>query len=178
MLEESISAENEYELEAAINTNNQKQLLNKTKKNNLDSIVKLFILYVLSIPIAFADISFANSNTQCVKQDIAHFCINMYDYLLISGLYTFIMIVILVGIIVSVDYAKIKKDKFVELLINYYNRLNLLFLLFINIIASVMFWSFFDINMCDNQIYIYLFTSLIIKLVGNFIYFIKLLYYT
>jgi len=175
MLQESISAENEYELEAAINT--QKQPLNKKKKyNNLDSIVKLFILYVLSIPIAFADISFANSDTQCVKQYIAHFCINMYDYLLISGLYTFIMIIILVGIIVSVDYDKIDNDTFFNLLINYYNILNLLFLLFINIAASVMFWSFIDINMCNKPTYNYLFTSLIIKLVSNLFYLIKLLW--
>lgn len=175
MLQESISAENEYELEAAINT--QKQPLNKKKKNdNLDSIVKMFILYVLSIPIAFADISFANSDTQCVKQDIAHSFINMYDYLLISGLYTFIMIIILVGIIVSVDYEKITKDKFIELLINYYNRFNLLFLLFINIVASVMFWSFMDKNICNKPTYNYLFTSLIIKLVSNFIYFVKIIW--
>lgn len=167
MLEESLSAQNEYDIEHSLN-NNEINLLNNKRTNvnvNLESINKLFFLYILSIPLACADILFANYDKKCVCQDITQMTINMYDYLIISGGYTFIMVIILVGILLCVDYEKIKNDKFLELVINYYNKMNLIFLLFINIAAAIMFWVYMNTAICIRQTYNYLFVSLIIKLV-------------
>jgi hypothetical protein len=174
MLIESLSAQNEYDIENSLNNNSnnqQKLLLQNNKINtNLNSIAKLFFIYILSTPIALADVSFANYDTQCVTQNISQITINMYDYLIISGGYTFIMIIILAGILLFIDYDKIKNDKFVELVIDYYNKLNLIFLLSFNISAAVMFWLYMNTDICNNQTYNYLFVSLIIKLVASLLY--------
>ena len=174
MLQESLSAQNEYDIENSLNNNSnnqEKPLLQNNKINtNLNSIAKLFFLYILSSPIAFTDVYIANNNNQCITQNISKMTINMYDYLIISGGYTFIMIIILAGIILSIDYDKIKNDKFVELVIDYYNKLNLIFLLSFNISAAVMFWLYMNTDICNNQTYNYLFVSLIIKLVACFLF--------
>jgi len=176
MLQESLSAQNEYDIENSLNNNSnsnnqQKLLLQNNKINtNLNSIAKLFFIYILSSPIALADVSFANYDTQCVTQNISQMTINMYDYLIISGGYTFIMIIILAGILLFIDYDKIKNDKFVELVIDYYNKLNLIFLLSFNISAAVMFWLYMNTDICNNEMYNYLFVSLIIKLVCCLLY--------
>jgi hypothetical protein len=176
MLQESLSAQNEYDIENSLNnnsnSNNQEKLLLQNNKinTNLNSIAKLFFLYILSTPVALTDVYIANNNNQCVTQNISKMTINMYDYLIISGGYTFIMIIILAGILLCIDYDKIKNDKFVELVINYYNKLNLIFLLSFNISAAVMFWLYMNTDICNNQTYNYLFVSLIIKLVCCLLY--------
>ena len=175
MLQESLSAQNEYDIENSLNNNNsnnqdQLLLLHNNRNTNLNSIAKLFFLYILSTPIAFTDVYTANNNNQCVTQNITQMTINMYDYLIISGGYTFIMIIILVGILICLDYDKIKNDKSVELVINYYNKLNLIFLLSFNITGAIMFWVYMNTDICNKQTYNYLFVSLIIKLVCCLLY--------
>jgi len=174
MLQESLSAQNEYDIENSLNNNSNNQdkllLLDNNRNTNLNSIAKLFFLYILSTPIAFTDVYTANNNTQCLAQNIRQMTINMYDYLIISGGYTFIMIIILVGILICLDYEKIKNDKSAELVINYYNKLNLIFLLSFNITGAIMFWGYMNTDICNKQTYNYLFVSLIIKLVCCLLY--------
>jgi chromate transport protein ChrA len=93
--------------------------------------------------------------------------VNMYDYLIVSGLYS--LIISIISIIFTVFFIdKMKNTKTTTLNYSFFMLflyITGLFNIIWNIIGSIIFWKYMDNNQCSNEVSNYLFTSLIIKLI-------------
>ena len=140
--------------------------IDKNNKNIIFfKIVVSIIFTLLNFPIIFCDFYYAINDNSCVNQKIDKLAVNMYDYLIVSGISS--VIITFISILSIFYFEKIKTTKFI--------LFNILFILFLyiiglftigwNIIGSLIFWHYMDNNKCSNEIFNYLFASLIIKLV-------------
>lgn len=128
-------------------------------------IVVSIIFTLLNFPIIFCDFYYAIKDNSCVNQKMDKLAVNMYDYLIVSGISS--VIITFISILFIFYFDKIKDKKFV--------LFNILFILILyiiglftigwNIIGSLIFWHYMDNNKCSNEVFNYLFASLIIKLV-------------
>lgn len=137
--------------------------------NVIDSSVnwlKLFMIFFItlfSFPIIFCDLYFANNDTTCVNQKFDKLNVNMYDYLMVSGIYSGSTLFIIICYILYCDLTKFNNDTlFLFSIIEFINKL---FISSWTIAGGVIFWHFMDNGSCSNKVYNYLFASLVIKLV-------------
>ena len=142
---------------------------NQNDKINIINYLKLIfvsILIFINFPLIFCDLYYAVNDNTCINQKIDKLSVNMYDYLIVSGIYSIIITVIsILFILFFID--KMKNNEI--------NILNYIFMLFLyitglfnviwNIIGSIIFWNYMDNNKCSNEVFNYLFASLIIKLI-------------
>ena len=155
----SININDDINVDITVNSENNLQNYFKFLKTIL-----IFILIVINFPIIFCDLYYAVNDKTCVKQEIEKLALNMYDYLIVSGLYSLIITVIsILFILFFIDKMKNNEVK---------TRNFFLFLFIIslfnviwNIIGSLIFWHYMDNSQCSNQVFDYLFASLIIKLI-------------
>lgn len=142
---------------------------NQNDETNIINCLKLIfvsILILVNFPIIFCDLYYAVNDNTCVNQKMEKLVVNMYDYLIVSGIYS--VIITVTAIIFIVFYIpSIQNTKTITL-----NYIFMLFLYIIglfniswNIIGSLIFWSYMDNNKCSNEVFNYLFASLIIKLI-------------
>ena len=128
--------------------------------------ILISILIVINFPIIFCDLYYAINDNTCINQKMEKLAVNMYDYLIVSGIYSLIITVISILFILFFIH-KIKNNDIT--ILNYIFMLFLyisgLFNIIWNIIGSIIFWSYMDNNQCSNEVFNYLFASLIIKLV-------------
>ena len=88
----------------------------------------------------------------------------MYDYLIVSGIYSVIITVIsILFILFFID--KMKNNEVTTLNFFLFLFIISLFNLIWNIIGSLIFWNYMDNSKCSNEVFNYLFVSLIIKLI-------------
>lgn len=121
-------------------------------------IVVSIIFTLLNFPIIFCDFYYAIKDNSCANQKMDKLAVNMYDYLIVSGISSVIITFILILFIFYSE--KIKTTKFIL-----FNSLFILFTIGWNIIGSLIFWHYMDNNKCSNEVFNYLFASLIIKLI-------------
>lgn len=122
------------------------------------------LIILLNFPIIFCDFYYAIKDNSCVNQKM-ELILTMYDYLIVSGISS--VIITFISILFIFYFEKIKTTKFI--------LFNILFILFLyiiglftigwNIIGSLIFWHYMDNNKCSNEVFNYLFASLIIKLI-------------
>lgn len=149
----------------------------RTIQNNLNQIENKNIIYYFKIicisiflfinfPIIFCDLYFAVNDNTCINQKMDKLNVNMYDYLIVSGIYSSIISIISVlFILFFIDTIKNNKIKIVNYLFMLFLYVNGFFNIAWNIIGSLIFWSYMDNSQCSNQVFNYLFASLIIKLI-------------
>jgi hypothetical protein len=104
-----------------------------------------------------------NDNT-CINQKIDKLFVNMYDYLIVSGIYSVIITVIsILFILFFID--NMKNNEVTKLNFFLFLFSISLFNVIWNIIGSLIFWHYMDNSKCSYEVFNYLFVSLIIKLI-------------
>lgn len=143
-----------------INTNNDKNYIQSLK------IIIVTILIFINFPLIFCDLYYAVNDNTCVNQKMEKLAFNMYDYLIVSGIYSVIITVIsILFILFFIDKMKNNEITILNYIFMSFLYINGLFNISWNIIGSLIFWNFMDNNQCSNEVFNYLFASLIIKLI-------------
>lgn len=142
--------------EIRYNTNDDENYI-----QNLKTIL-ISILIFINFPIIFCDLYYAINDNTCVNQKMEKLAVNMYDYLIVSGIYS--VIITFISLLFIFYFEKIKTTKCVLFNILFF-YISGLFNISWNIIGSLIFWHYMDNNKCSNEVFNYLFASLIIKLV-------------
>jgi chromate transport protein ChrA len=142
---------------------------NQNDETNIINCLKLIfvsILILVNFPIIFCDLYYAVNDNTCVNQKMDKLAVNMYDYLIVSGIYSVIITIILIlFILFFIDKMKNNEITTLNYVFMLFLYINGLFNISWNIIGSIIFWKYMDNNQCSNEVFNYLFASLIIKLV-------------
>ena len=149
-----------------INIPNNINDIHQNAKNIIFFKILAFIIFILfNFPIIFCDLYYAIKDNSCVNQKMDKLAVNMYDYLIVSGISS--VIITFISILYIFYFDKIKDKKFVLFNILFILILYIICLFTIgwNIIGSLIFWHYMDNNKCSNEVFNYLFASLIIKLI-------------
>jgi len=116
---------------------------------------------LINTPLVIADLYFAFTDHSCLNNSTIP-VINLFIYLLVSGIYTGIDV--LVNFVIL--YFNIYKTFDIRKSCVYINLFTTIFGLIWTLIGVTMFWKSFEYyNSCHNGIYNYVFAQLIIKLV-------------
>lgn len=133
-------------------------------RNNEDSSVwKLKLCMCLTVtfmilPMAFCDLYFGYNDISCVSNSVRNIGVNLHQYLIVSGWMSIgIILVFMIGI-VMLEPLTTSIVCFIGFLIS-------LFSFCWNIIGGVIFWSYMDNSTCSQNVFNYVFASLIIKYV-------------
>ena len=122
----------------------------------------MFLILLIGLPITFCDIYYAYTDNSCVDSHVDRISVNLKQYLQVSGLLSgcFLFIVILCVLTYN---EKIKGLLFGVgiILFIFLNMFNLAW----NIIGGVIFWKYMDNSLCSDNVFNYVFASLIIKYV-------------
>ena len=148
--------------------NNLTEIITNDHKNYIQSlkIIIVTIVIFINFPIIFCDLYYAVNDNTCVNQKMEKLAVNMYDYLIVSGIYSIIITIILIlFILFFIDKMKNNEITTLNYVFMLFLYINGLFNISWNIIGSIIFWSYMDNNQCSNEVFNYLFASLIIKLV-------------
>lgn len=147
---------------------NNSELFNKNLISNfcIKFGIWLFII-ILSLPIPFFDLYYGYNDNTCVNESSGKLLINLKDYLIVYGWVGISVLGCITFYLYSIDiYSNNNNDspckKFGYTIFSFI--LNS-FILIWNIFGSIIFWSLMDTDNCSKQVYNYVFTSLIIKLV-------------
>ena len=132
----------------------------------LSKLCYIFGILVMCIPIIVCDIYFAMHDTTCLHNKINKLEINMYDYLLIGGIWGSIVITSYSYIKYYINRQNFDDDNMLLLFITLCSWVNKLFSTIWVILGSIMFWGCMNTSNCSSEIYNYLFAS---KIKGSFI---------
>ena len=144
------------------------EIITNDDKNYIQSlkIIIVTIVIFINFPIIFCDLYYAVNDNTCINQKMEKLAVNMYDYLIVSGIYSVIITVIsILFILFFIDKMKNNQITILNYVFMLFLYINGLFNISWNIIGSLIFWSYMDNNQCSNEVFNYLFASLIIKLV-------------
>lgn len=163
------------------NINNNIQLKSILKKNFeysdeerliMLSIKKLcysVLIIIICIPIIFCDIYYGLIDTYCVNKTPSYLNISLKLYLLLSG---FINLTLAITLIITIIYIKEFGNKrdiaytFTVCNLFVMNIFNLVW----NLIGAFIFWGYFyNKEICKIELSTYVFISLLIKLLFNFL---------
>ena len=130
------------------------------------------IILIFSIP--SLDLYYGFNDSSCVVNDTGKFIINLKEYLLVSGFIVIIYLILLTLFIIyasSSSYFRLGNiEAWNEILkIIILNHIINAFLLIWNILGGVLFWNIIDTNNCSENIYNYIFVTLILKFFINFL---------
>ena len=154
----------------SIDINDNNDNINDVSKNDLNNYFKLLktilisILILINFPIIFCDLYYAVNDNTCVNQKMEKLAVNMYYYLIVSGIYSVIITVISI-LFILFFINKMKNNEIKTFYFFLFLSISSIFNISWNIIGSLIFWSYMDNNQCSNEVFNYLFASLIIKLV-------------
>ncbi len=126
---------------------------------NTDSISYIILMSIIALPFIMTDIYFANTHTTCVTQrgDNDRMDLNLREYLLVSG---FTGIIGIIGAIIGAYYDSIIiAPKLFPIL----KKIYILFQLMWTCIGGIVFWGIIDNKYCNNGIYTYVSSLLILK---------------
>lgn len=122
----------------------------------------IFFILVIGLPITFCDIYYAYNDHSCVNSYVDRISINLKDYLQVSGLLSACFLFVVIFCILT--YKDSLKELMFGLGVILYFFINI-FNLAWNIIGGVIFWGHMDNSLCSNNVFNYVFASLIIKYV-------------
>jgi uncharacterized membrane protein len=119
---------------------------------------------LFGLPLVFCDLYYAYNDNSCVDSHVDRISVNLKDYLIVSGLLTgCLLFIIILGILLFNENSKTKITLFYFALILYI--FSSIFNTIWNIIGGIIFWGYMDNSLCSNNIFNYVFASLIIKYV-------------
>jgi hypothetical protein len=135
----------------------------------------VFIILIFNFPLCITELYYAFTDNSCVHIKYNKFLIDLYTYLVVDGLYG-IIISLLCSIYICcfIDIDNLELSLMKKLIINYISYILLLFNLSWTIVGSIVFWFIIEFNVCDNNIYAFVFAELIIKIIFLFIQIIQL----
>lgn len=162
------------------NTQKNNSLNNCIIKYKCDKLI-CFLIVIIWLIIIFYDLYFGYTDNSCINEPAKKFDINIKYYLLVSGWtnisFISILIILFYGYIVI---GNIKIFKFVDKC-NFFmfstgvvitlNSFMIIFLLLWNILGVIIFFVLVDTIKCDKNIYNYIFASLLIKFILNYLNF-------
>jgi hypothetical protein len=158
-----------------------KGILRRPTQNNEDteviikSALSLFII-IIALPFITCDLYYGYNDNSCVKEYPNKININLKLYLLLSGYMLLSKIIIVIFGLFSVsyrysDFINVSVLILIGLLMVVYELFNVIW----NIIGAIIFWdNIYKNNNCNDDVSTYIFVSLIIKLIINFIFIINL----
>jgi hypothetical protein len=139
-----------------------------SSKNELSLCVKIFsslCLIILVFPITFCDLYFGFSDDTCVSNHVDRININLKTYLIVSGVACGCFVFFLILVLCLMNQTNSATFGLCGLVLIYTVDI---FMISWNIIGGVIFWGYMDNTTCSNNVYNYVFASLIIKYIGNF----------
>jgi hypothetical protein len=124
-------------------------------------------------PVIILDIYYGYNDKSCVDYYSNNLNIRLKEYLLVSGYVNLLLTSIILSIIIILNK---ENGQYIRVVIDFYNiYIDSWIMAFItawNIIGSIIFWSqIYPKNICNLDISLYLFISLIVKLAFYFILF-------
>lgn len=181
---ESEYKESEYNNELIIDKINQRGILKKNNKNNKNNTndndyndeniimcVKtsiFLVIFTIAIPFIVCNLCYAYSDDSCVNLQAGNLDITLKTYLAVDGIFGAVGMLIVSLCICC--FAEKFNDINNSCLGKTFGTLITLFGLAWTITGAIIFWNI--LNKCDNGVYNYVFTQLIIKFVC---YFFKML---
>ena len=158
-----------------------KGILYRPTQNNEDTevVIKMALaifIIIIALPFITCDIHYAYNDNSCVKEYPNKININLKMYLLLSGYMLLSKIIIVIFGMFSVsqrysNFINVIVIVLLGLLMVAYELFNVIW----NIIGAIIFWgNIYKNNNCDDDVSTYIFVSLIIKLIINFIFIINL----
>ena len=167
--------------DASTQVSELKGILYRPTQNNEDTevVIKMALaifIIIIALPFIICDIHYAYNDNSCVKEYPNKININLKMYLLLSGYMLLSKIVIVIFGMFSVsqrysDFINVSVIVLLGLLMVAYELFNVIW----NIIGAIIFWgNIYKNNNCDDDVSTYIFVSLIIKLIINFIFIINL----
>jgi hypothetical protein len=122
----------------------------------------IFLILLLELPLTVCDLYYAYNDDSCVSSPVDRISVNLKEYLIVSGL----LLVCFQFIIISIVILYNENSKgfllaFGTILFVFISIFNTTW----NIIGGVIFWSYMDNSICSNNVFNYVFASLIIKYV-------------
>lgn len=148
---------------------NQKTLIQTTKddlycfKCYTSCCVVIFVL-----PLIICDLYFGFSDNECLTQHSNQFNFKLKTYLITYGLINLSLIIIY---IVTIHLLTDNDETNIMCILFDIGITNLIGTFFIiwNILCAVLFWDYiYPNNLCNSSLSMYIFVSLIIKLIGSF----------
>lgn len=145
----------------------------KTSRQIFENII-LILSTIILLPLTIIDFMYGLSSDNCLLVYPKNIHIHLKKYLLVSG---FLQITTIVFFIYEIIIYYSNKKTSVEYLvfsIAFQLFINLFQLLW-NIIGSIVFWGYiYKENLCDVSISNYIFSSLIIKFILNYVIMISI----
>lgn len=173
-LEEGKTFKETYERDSA----ELKSILRNTEKrrnNNIaENIIKLLITILtvlLCSPIIICDLYFGLNDDSCVEELPQSLSLSLQTYMITSALVglSALTLVIISPCFISSDNSDVKKNCIV-IISKIISTIFAVFHLIWNILGAIIFWGFaYKNNLCNKNVSTYLFISLIIKFIANYI---------
>lgn len=119
----------------------------------------IFIILVFGLPLTICDLYYAFNDNTCVSSHVDMINVNLKQYLQVSGLLMgcFIFIIILgVLFLENSNGILLFLGTILFIFVSIFNTAW-------NIIGGVIFWKYMDNSLCSNNVFNYVFASLIIK---------------
>ena len=142
--------------------NNDNKSSNDKFAMNCYKFTIIFIVLLFGLPLAICDIYYAYTDNSCVTSHVDRININLKEYLQVSGLLSlcFIFIIIL-GTLFSENLKNSVLLGIGAVLLIPITIFNTVW----NIIGGVIFWKYMDNALCSNNVFNYVFASIVIKYV-------------
>jgi hypothetical protein len=122
----------------------------------------IFLFLLFGLPLVFCDLYYAYNDNSCVNSHVDRISINLKEYLLVSGLLTgCLLFIIILGIMLFNENSKQTLLYLAMVIFIFASIFNTAW----NIIGGVIFWGYMDNSLCSNNVFNYVFASLIIKYV-------------
>ena len=123
---------------------------------------------IFCFPIIFTDLYFGfNSDPVCINQTFSQIKITMADYLKVCGFYNLFMLCITLlafNLITQIDETGVEFG-----ILNAIGTISKCMLTAWNIVGAVMYWAYFDKNLCNDNTNNYINITLVIKLIYVFL---------
>jgi hypothetical protein len=144
------------------------------KKTDSERIIKLIftlIIIIFASPIIICDFYFGLNDESCVEETPDKLAINLQIYMVVSAAVSLFMVglIILSGCNISTSNSE-SKNGCIICLLECISALSNIFHTIWNILGGIVFWGFaYKNNLCDKNVSTYLFVSLIIKYIINYV---------
>ena len=136
-----------------------------------DSVLKacsILFIVIISTPIIISDLYFGFTDTSCVNDTPNGLSISMKLYLLVSGFFSLTAMVVYITCISL--FSSIDENNSNLFCVYFTSSIAQIFHIIWNILGAIVFWgTIYGEKNCDKNVSTYIFVSLIIKFIANFI---------
>jgi hypothetical protein len=128
-----------------------------------------FLAWLIQIciifPFIFGDLYFGYNDNTCIDEPTGKLLINLKDYLIVNGwiLITLLSLIKINNVLINFNFTNLIL-MIINKFVNFILSLICIFIIVLNILGTVIFWSKIDTSKCSLNIYTYVYVSLIIKL--------------